>query len=130
MKLDSPMKNLGAGFGRRGNWWLAGLAGLSLFATPANAAVWCDGKITQFYTDSGGNFLVLPTFRGDWVQICSVQAEWKGISLETCNTWIATVMTGMSSNKTFTMVYSDLSDCLQVPTYASAPAPAYVRLGQ
>jgi len=110
--------------------YMAMFIAIGLLASPAKATVWCDGKINQFYTDSSGNFVILPTFRGDWVQICSVQAEWKGISVQTCNTWIATVISGMSGGKTFTMVYADLSDCLQIPSYSSAPAPSYIRLTQ
>lgn len=99
------------------------------YGTPANA-VYCEGKISQFYTDSGGNFVILPTFRGDWVQICSVGSEWKGISLTTCNTWIATVISGMSLGKTFMIEYPDLNDCSQIPSYSNASAPHYVRLMQ
>lgn len=130
MILNFMMRALGLAANRSARLPITLLAATSFFAVPAQAAVWCDAKITQFYTDSSGNFLVLPIFRGSWVQICSVDMEWKEISLQTCNTWVATVMTGMSTSKIFTMVYTDLSDCLQVPTYSNAPAPAYVRRAQ
>jgi hypothetical protein len=115
---------------RRAKSRVAMFIALCMVANPAKATIWCDGKITQFYTDSSGNFMILPTFRGDWVQICSVQSEWKGISTQICNTWVATVISGTLASKVFTMVYTDLGDCLQIPSYSSAPAPAYVRLTQ
>lgn len=99
-------------------------------AAPASAAVWCNGRITQVYTERGGGLLILPSFRNQWIQICSVQTEWKGILPQTCNAWASTVISGMLAGKAFTVAYTELDDCAQIPDYQNAPSPAYVMLYQ
>ncbi|MGK6321318.1 hypothetical protein [Sphingomonas sp. DT-204] len=105
------------------------LASISI-VTPASAAVWCNGKITKVYTAREGGFLILPSFRSDWVQICSVQTEWKGILPQTCNAWVSTVISGMLTGKEFTITYAELDDCSQVQYYQNSPSPTYVMLHQ
>lgn len=102
----------------------------SALCMPASAiaAKWCEGKIVAFYTDSGGNFFILSTFRNEWLQICSVNQAWKGISTQTCGIWVSSIITGTASDRNFTVLYYEDTACSAIPAYSSAPAPGYVMM--
>ncbi|MEP2990308.1 MAG: hypothetical protein ABJN65_00985 [Parasphingorhabdus sp.] len=105
-----------------------------LMALPStgNAAAWCSGNITNTFTTSSGEVVILGTWRGTWTSICNVKQEWKGVPPEVCYVWFSHVSNAITENKTVTVQYSaiDQTECATMPTYSTAPAPYYVMLNQ
>ncbi len=91
---------------------------------------WCNGNIPRVYTHADGGFYVIPSFRNDWIQICSVKEDWKGVSPQVCNVWVNSVISGMLSSSSFTMYYAGISNCAMIPHYGEASPPGYVMVNK
>lgn len=114
----------------KGNALFLALLSLPL-SSPAHAAAYCDGTVANMFTDSGGGVHVLPTFRGNWIQVCNLQTTWKAVAPMTCTLWATTLTSGLLEQKTFKFYYSDPAlECSAIPTYADAPPPYYVMINK
>ncbi len=98
------------------------------FSPAARADQWCQGLIRHVLTDASGNVMAVPSFRGDWVQVCSISAAWKGISVDICKSWLGTLTALSLTQRTTTMFYSGDTACNAIPSYGSAPAPGYIAI--
>ncbi len=96
----------------------------------ASAATMCAGQIRSLFVDNGAQLMVLPTFLGDWVQVCNISTPWKGISVDVCKSWFATLTALRASQDTVMFRYNENMACNGIPTYTNAPAPAYIANGQ
>jgi hypothetical protein len=110
----------------------AALALLLLSVAPSSqATIWCNGRITGVLTDNVGNVMAYTTFRNDWLQVCNIDAPWKGVSVAMCKTWAAQLVALRLSQEEMTFYYSEYPDgtsCLAVPNYTGAPAPGYIAI--
>lgn len=101
----------------------------ALVSVPAMAAPqWCQSKIEHSFVDRYGNVYVWAVFRQDYIQICNVDAPWKGVSVELCRTWQALSMSAILSDKPMIIFYDDAASCQTVPAYDGAPSPGYMML--
>ena len=98
-------------------------------ASPAHAAAYCSGKVTDMLVDKSGHVLVLPTFRGDWVGICNVNNAWKDVPATTCASWVTTLTSALLTGRNTVFSYLDPDAvCSTVSSYYDAPSPYYVSI--
>ena len=106
---------------------------LSIFSLPAfSAGATCPGTIDRVFTQSGGAVSIYTSWRSDYVQICNVLTEWKGVDPTVCMVWVSNAQSAVTTRKPTIIRYdsdSGLSgDCSTVPTYSNAPSPGYLML--
>lgn len=107
---------------------LSGLL-LAAFSSQAQAAThWCTGAVEAFYVKDNGLAIFKPTWSPNYLQICNVEVEWKGISPTICMAWAAKVDAAIGLSKQIRIKYDDVPACDQVPASGSAPAPVYLML--
>lgn len=119
-----------------GNWGhlmkriLLGTLIAIVMASPAAAFPrWCDGTPGNFYIRTDGAAIYQASWRGgDYVQVCNVRVEWKGVPTDVCLTWVAKIDAAVALGKNIRIKYDDAPPCDQVPTNGAAPGPNYVML--
>lgn len=100
-------------------------------APASEATIWCNGQVTGVLTDNTGNVMAYASFRNDWLQVCNLNAAWKGVSVEVCKSWFAKLTAVRIAQEAVTFYYADYPDgtsCLAVPNYTGAPAPGYIAI--
>lgn len=102
---------------------------LLVICTMASAQTqWCSGKVSALFVSSDGGLLFNAEFRGSYIQVCNVNAEWKGVSQATCLNWAALLRSAVSRKANTVIYYPNLSACTSIETYGAAVAPGYVML--
>lgn len=97
------------------------------FAVSVNAAgQFCQGAVSNVFVYLDGTVYVQPTYRGDYVRICNMNAETSGISITTCATWFAILRSAVQRNSQIMVYYPDAPACAALPTYGASPIPGYV----
>jgi hypothetical protein len=91
-----------------------------------SVTTFCGGKIRTVLTYSDGTVMILPDFHNDWLAVCNLNSDWKGVSPVTCVSWFASATRAVANQATVGMYYADVPSCAAVPTYRSAPAPVYL----
>ncbi|WP_137936093.1 hypothetical protein [Chitinivorax sp. B] len=115
---------------------MAGVAACCLSLPATAAGLWCTGKILQHYMSENGEFFIRPDWRNDWVQLCNLNSDWRGITPQVCATFFATAKTAVTTKTGTTVAYWDRpgapapAACNIVPTYQQAPTPGYLMLGE
>ncbi len=95
----------------------------------AQTSLYCVGKVSNLLIMDDGGLMVLPSFRGDWIKVCSVSSVWKTIPTEVCDRWMTTFTSALLADRFVTVnYYSTATACSTIPTYANAPSPDYVLL--
>jgi hypothetical protein len=102
---------------------------VSSFAAPQ----WCGGTISHSWIDTGGNFYVLPSWRGDHVRLCNINNTLSDtytspVTPAVCKGWVAIVLQTVAANKSTTIQYNEAPACNAIPHYHLAPVPNYVML--
>lgn len=103
----------------------------ALIPAQAGTALWCSGTIATHWIDAGGTVYVLPSWRGDHIALCNVNANSAaGITPTVCLGWAAIIRAAMQRSAPTTIHYGDapVASCSQIPTYQSAPSPSYLML--
>ncbi|TDF34973.1 hypothetical protein EYS14_21575 [Alteromonadaceae bacterium M269] len=102
---------------------------LMLFLAAFNsvAAVNCRGKISNVYVGVDGQVVLFTSWRNAYHTVCSVNGEWKGVSVDVCKSWLSIAQTAQVS-KTDTIMRYQLNACNEVGIYNAAPAPSYLML--
>lgn len=113
---------------RRAGFAVSFGAALMFMACSVHAATVCQGQVKALLVDNLGAVMVLPTFRSDWLQMCSVSAPWKGISVDLCKSWMGLMTVLRVTQEPGTFYYNEDIACNAIPTYTVAPAPAYVAI--
>lgn len=101
---------------------------ISLLPQTASADFWCTATPTGIFTNSGGAVIVQMPWRQDWVAVCNIKTNWKGVDPSVCWTWFSHLSTAVADQKSTMIYYSGTGTCAGLATYESAPAPYYVRL--
>lgn len=100
------------------------------YPSVAGADAYCsNGKPPlRILTYHDGGVLLLTDWRGDFVQICNLDQNWKGIPTSVCFAWMSKITSAINSGKGVGIYYSGVSGdaCKTLPTYGAAPAPVYV----
>lgn len=117
--------------------WVPGMLALSLLVVPtaASADIYCggDAPVMRVLTYANGSVLVQTAWRGgDFLQICSLAAAWKGVESRVCFAWMSKIAGAISAGKRTGFWYAGLGPgaCATLPTYSGAPAPVYVDVAQ
>ncbi|MFC7420825.1 hypothetical protein ACFQNF_13230 [Iodobacter arcticus] len=88
----------------------------------------CAGKVSNLFVSSSGDVTANFAFRGDFLTVCNLNAEWKGVSITTCAAWFSVLKASVSRQSEATLHYLDAPSCNVIPIHQSAPAPYYVML--
>lgn len=100
----------------------------------AQTNLWCEGTVARLTVDAGGDVLVYPSWRNDYVRVCNVtQNVGTAVSAPICLTWISLLRNAVQRSAQTTLMYSGANvpaSCAQMPTstYQNAPVPQYVML--
>lgn len=88
----------------------------------------CVGQVENLIIRSDGGVQINADWRGDYTQICSLNSEWKGVSVINCSMWVALIESARKQKRPVSTWYPSnvFSSCTQIPTYQDAPAPGYV----
>jgi hypothetical protein len=108
-------------------------AALLLGAQIVNAQstpVACTTKANNLFVTNAGEVRVFLSVRADYVQVCGVNSDWKGVSPVACMSWVALLRSAVSRQADLIVYYNDpaVTNCTAIATYGSAPAPVYVML--
>jgi hypothetical protein len=120
------------------------IAGISIFSLanlisviPARAALQvCRMKPTMVTTDRNGTVFLqglvgtggnVGTIGIQWQAVCSVNAVYQNVTIESCKSWVAAAMTAQASGKNLFMFFYDQNnggrtDCSQFPAWT----PPYI----
>lgn len=111
-----------------GNYIMLSMVTFLAPITSAHAATWCGGRVSGVLTDAGGRVYVYPSFRNDWVQICNLATAWKGVSIDICKSWLATVTALRLTGESTVFHYNETFTCNAIASYDSAYSPAYISI--
>ena len=98
---------------------------LSLAET-AHADYNCIGHVEQIATRGGGGVSLISTEMfgdGQGRDICSLQADWKGVTPSTCRGWLAQALAAKSSGSILRLQYVDGYTCPSQPQWTGASSP-------
>jgi hypothetical protein len=86
--------------------------------------------ITRSLAYSDGSVKIFAPWRGDFVTICNLKANWKGIDPQLCWSWYAKIDNAVSKGNKIGVYYGGAApgDCATMLTYDYAPAPLYIEL--
>ena len=95
----------------------------------AQAATYCGPTVitrSLIYTD--GSVKIFAPWRGDFVMICNIRTNWRGVDPLLCLSWNARVDNAIAKGQKIALYYANLlpGECLTMPTYDNAPAPLYL----
>jgi hypothetical protein len=92
----------------------------------AFAAYECSVSVKNVLVYKDGIVNVLHNGRGDYTIICSMSADYAGVSVSTCAMWTAMLQAIKKKNGVATFYYDGVGSCATLPTYAAAPVPVYI----
>ena len=99
----------------------------TIIAFSSGAAVNCVGDIKRVYLGKDGQVVLFTSWRNGYHTICSMNGEWKGVSVDVCKGWLSIAQTAKVS-KTPTIMRYQLNACSELNTYSNAISPDYVML--
>lgn len=106
--------------------------GLTMSQASFASALYCSGKVNDFYIDSIGNVTIYSTWRNEWTTVCNLKGSRNGIDTTTCALWAAMAQKNVSQPTLTTLVmFPELPasvTCANYATYGSAPPVTYYRL--
>ncbi|WP_130107731.1 hypothetical protein [Iodobacter fluviatilis] len=88
----------------------------------------CTSKVSNLYINSSGFVTASFAFRSEFLAICNLNADWKGVSPITCAGWFSILKSAVTRQTDVVLHYLDIAACNTLPTYEGAPAPFYVML--
>ena len=97
-----------------------------MFSNSANAAFHCSVDINRVLVYGNGMINILHSGRNDFTNICSLNSEWKGVSVTTCAMWTAMLQNIKKNNGKAIFYYGGEGTCAALPTYGSTPAAVYI----
>lgn len=99
---------------------------LLTFAVPAQAAFDCSASVQNLLVYKDGMVNVRHSGRGDYTMICSLNADYGGVSPMVCANWVALLESVKKRNGLAHFYYDGAGSCATLPTYGSAPIPVYI----
>jgi hypothetical protein len=103
---------------------------LSLILGNAVAAPqWCSGKVTSVYITKDGGVNGKFAFRNEYLTVCNMNSDWKGVSSITC-TGILAILKDAVARKADVANYYETTNytCADLPTYSATPAADAIML--
>ena len=86
----------------------------------------CEGKVDNLQVAANGVVQIMSVaLYGDSAgrSICNVSSTWKGVTTESCKTWISMILVSQSTDTNISIVYDDGLSCSTQPTWGNANAP-------
>lgn len=111
--------------------YAAAVLSAALYPTQTFAVGYCTGTINRILVQNDGLLMVFPSWRNDWVALCSVSSVWNGISTQACNAWVAQATSLSLTLKTSVITFQSLANdaaCATMPTYSAAPLANYIQI--
>jgi len=98
----------------------------------ANAAVTCEGKVTEVQTLSSGIVrLVSDSGVPMRAYLCNINGNWGNISSDTCKAWVSSAHIALTTSKPIAIAYNDaISSCEILPVNSASLFPSLVSLKQ
>jgi len=86
--------------------------------------------ITRSLTYNSGAVAIFAPWRSDFIQICNLTSDWKGISTQLCFAWFAKINNAVIQGKSIQIYYYGYNSpwCATMPTYINSPAPGYIEV--
>jgi hypothetical protein len=108
------------------------ITGILLIASSAIYAEqqWCSGVISHVWVDKVGATYITGSWRREHTQICNLSNEWKGVSPNTCRSWLGLAQHAHATQISVVLQYADVPSCKDIPYYGYAPSPNYVMLAK
>lgn len=100
-----------------------------IFSMNSYAAFECTSTINAVLIYANGQVNVNHSGRGDFTVICNLNAEHQGVGVTTCAMWTSMLLQLKKDGAKADFYYTttpQYNSCAALPTYASAPAPAYI----
>lgn len=103
---------------------------LSLFSNSSFAYLFCKGTITDVWVDEHGRLYINGSWRSGHTQVCDIDSNWNGVSLEVCKAWLSISTAAQVSKAAVVVRYDDgdAESCSTLETYGNAPKPNYIML--
>jgi hypothetical protein len=91
------------------------------------ATLTCTGTIDQVRMHADGSVQVLPSWRGDWINLCNVYSSWKGVPNTVCPRLHTAALTAQTTQGITTTYYasSAAAACNAMALGTNADAPTY-----
>ena len=103
------------------------LLALLLISPVAMADIQCSGEIKKILQYLNGTITVLTSYRDDYITMCNVKNDWKGVSPQACKGMLSILLTAQSTGKEIVTYYrGNQYTCQNLPNYGRAPGPIYV----
>jgi hypothetical protein len=99
-----------------------------LLAGQVHAQQYCTTTVSNLYVAKDGSVIVNAAIRGDYLQLCNLNADWKGVSPMTCAAWHTLTRSAVTRKSTMTLYYAETTPCNLIPYYGNAPSPYYVMM--
>ncbi|MGQ7816219.1 hypothetical protein [Metapseudomonas furukawaii] len=102
---------------------------IALSTTVQSAALFCPGKVVQVIIYGNGNLMIQSTWRSDWTVLCNLKGN-PSIDSVTCSHWSSLATMAFKEGSQIGVYYNVPAGttCANLPTYANAPVPVYLRL--
>jgi len=104
---------------------------LSLGSAPAQAAIWCDGKLDNVALDSGGGVLISIAGTAPIHTICNTATQGAfQTQAPVCKSMYATLLAARMSDRQVRVYYNDpaLTSCSQIANWSVQPSFYFVEL--
>lgn len=88
----------------------------------------CSANVNKVLLYKSGVVNVLHSGRNNYTVVCSLNEEWKGVSVTTCAMWVGLLQDLKRRNVQAIFYYStnEATSCADLPIYGNAPSPVYI----
>jgi len=95
------------------------IVALSVVPSARAASLFCSGTIPTVLVDVAGSVMIRPTWRNDYVTICSLVGGRNGIDGVTCAVWYSMAQNAINTQQPTTTYFPNTSaaNCMGIGTY-------------
>lgn len=97
-------------------------------ASTAFAAVYCSGTVANLTVKSGGDVMVLPSWRNDYITLCNLNTTRGTVAPAVCAGWFTALRSAVTNQENTLTSYPGSTACASIPTYSNSPTPDYFML--
>jgi hypothetical protein len=102
---------------------------LLIYSQASSAA--CTGTVDEIQQGYNGRVsLISHSLYGDSNarDICRLDSAWGGVAIDTCKSWLSTLLVAYSTEKNILIQYADDAACSSIGTWENAVRPHAIRL--
>ncbi|HMV58932.1 MAG TPA: hypothetical protein PK999_12800 [Nitrospira sp.] len=107
---------------------LALLCGTLSSPVAQSAALSCTGTLTDVANSAAGELRIKPSWRGDWITLCSTAVVLNGVQTEACKRWQAQALAAQLTAANTWVQYDNpvAPSCATMGTLGNADRPGYL----